>query len=154
MAWPGAPRRTVFLPKFENQALPSVRSVAATATSNQKITVTALTGIPAGVTSVDFYVSLGQASDALALAATGLFSVVSYTVAQRTNEFGIRMALGANGVQVLRLVFASTATSVIGGIAGGVVLSLDRQVGDFARVVAMYPRRWFATEWAVWASLC
>jgi len=61
---------------------------------------------------------------ALALAATGLFSVVSYSVAQRTNEFGIRMALGANGAQVLRLVFASTATSVIGGLAGGVVLSL------------------------------
>ena len=61
---------------------------------------------------------------ALALAATGLFSVVSYSVAQRTNEFGIRMALGANGAQVLRLVFASTATSVIGGLAGGVALSL------------------------------
>ena len=61
---------------------------------------------------------------ALALAATGLFSVVSYTVAQRTNEFGIRMALGANGSQVLRLVFQSTATSVIGGLAGGITLSL------------------------------
>ena len=34
------------------------------------------------------------------------------------------MALGANGGQVLRLVFASTATSVIGGLAGGVALSL------------------------------
>jgi predicted permease len=61
---------------------------------------------------------------ALALAATGLFSVVSYTVAQRTNEFGIRMALGAHGLQVLQLVFASTATSVVGGLAGGVALSL------------------------------
>ncbi len=61
---------------------------------------------------------------ALALAATGLFSVVSYTVAQRTNEFGIRMALGANRAQVLQLVFASTAASVIGGLAGGVLLSL------------------------------
>jgi len=61
---------------------------------------------------------------AVALAATGLFSVVSYTVAQRTNEFGIRMALGANGLQVLRLVFASTATSVVGGLAGGTALSL------------------------------
>ena len=61
---------------------------------------------------------------ALALAATGLFSVVSYTVAQRTSEFGIRMALGANGLEVVRLVFASTAGSVIGGIAGGMALSL------------------------------
>lgn len=61
---------------------------------------------------------------ALALAATGLFSVVSDSVAQRTNEFGIRMALGANGLEVLRLVFLSTASSVIGGLAGGMALSL------------------------------
>lgn len=61
---------------------------------------------------------------ALALAATGLFSVVSYGVAQRTNEFGIRMALGASRWQVLRLVFATTARNVIGGVAAGLVLSL------------------------------
>jgi ABC-type antimicrobial peptide transport system permease subunit len=61
---------------------------------------------------------------ALALAATGLFSVVSYTVAQRTNEFGIRMALGANGLEILRLVLASMATSVVGGLGGGMALSL------------------------------
>ncbi len=61
---------------------------------------------------------------ALALAASGLFSVVSYGVAQRTNEFGIRMALGATGGQVLRLVFASTARNVFAGLACGLLLSL------------------------------
>ncbi len=61
---------------------------------------------------------------ALALAAIGLFSVVSYGVAQRTNEFGIRMALGATRGQVLRLVFTASARNVIGGLACGLVLSL------------------------------
>ena len=61
---------------------------------------------------------------ALVLAAIGLFSVVSYGVANRTNEFGIRMALGASQGQVLRLVLSSTAVNVIGGLAGGFLLSV------------------------------
>ncbi len=61
---------------------------------------------------------------ALALAAVGLYSVVSYSVEQRTNEFGIRMALGAQRGHVLRIVFASTVVSVGAGILGGVVLTL------------------------------
>src|SRR5947207_13583446 len=48
----------------------------------------------------------------LALAALGLYSVVSYVVARRTNEFGIRMGLGAQPRQVRRMVFASTVGSV------------------------------------------
>ena len=61
---------------------------------------------------------------ALALAAVGLYSVVSYTVVQRTNEFGIRMALGAQRSHVLGVVFASTIVSVGGGIVTGLALTL------------------------------
>jgi len=61
---------------------------------------------------------------ALALAAVGLYSVVAYTVAQRTNEFGIRIALGAERSHVLGLVFRSTAASVGTGIIVGVVLTV------------------------------
>jgi ABC-type antimicrobial peptide transport system permease subunit len=60
----------------------------------------------------------------LVLAAIGLFSVVSYGVAQRTNEFGIRMALGATRGHVLQLVLGSIVRSVGGGLALGLVLSL------------------------------
>ena len=61
---------------------------------------------------------------ALALAAVGLYSVVSYSVAQRTNEFGIRIALGAQSGHVLKIAFSPIMVSVGSGIAVGVVLTL------------------------------
>jgi len=61
---------------------------------------------------------------ALVLAVVGLYSVVSYGVAQRTREFGIRMALGAQRSDMLGLVFSSTTLSVGSGLAAGVLLSL------------------------------
>jgi len=60
---------------------------------------------------------------ALGLAATGLYSVVSYTVAQRTGEFGIRMALGAMREDVVLMVFRSAAFSVGSGVLAGLVLA-------------------------------
>ena len=61
---------------------------------------------------------------ALGLAAVGLYSVVSYSVAQRSGEFGIRIALGAQRKDVLRLALWSAGTSVGIGLATGFLLSL------------------------------
>ncbi len=83
----------------------------------------------------------GFAILALALAAIGLFSVVSYGVAQRTNEFGLRMALGATPIGVLKLVFASTAGEVIGGLVLGIGLSLflNRFLSQWAEASSQSP---------------
>ena len=59
---------------------------------------------------------------ALALALVGLYSVVSYSVAQRTNEFGIRMALGAQRAHVLWIVARSIGITVASGLAVGLVI--------------------------------
>lgn len=78
---------------------------------------------------------------ALVLAAVGLYSVVSYTVAQRTNEFGIRMALGAKRKDVLRLVFRSTAANVGSGLVAGILLSviLDSVISKWAEGASRNP---------------
>ncbi len=59
---------------------------------------------------------------ALALAAAGLYSVVSFSVNQRTNELGIRVALGAQSGDVFWLVSRSTMTSVSIGLLAGILL--------------------------------
>ena len=58
------------------------------------------------------------------LAAIGLYSVVSYAVAQRTGEFGIRMALGAQPSEILRTVFAANLASISAGVVVGLILAL------------------------------
>jgi ABC-type antimicrobial peptide transport system permease subunit len=65
---------------------------------------------------------------ALALSAIGLYSVVSYGVATRTNEFGIRMALGAKAADIVRMVLTSTSWTVGAGLVVGVMLcvALDK----------------------------
>ena len=61
---------------------------------------------------------------ALALSAIGIYGVISFSVAQRTSEFGIRLALGALPGQLLRMILGEGLRLTLAGIALGIVGSL------------------------------
>jgi predicted permease len=65
---------------------------------------------------------------ALLLALTGVYGVVSFSVSQRVREIGIRMALGAQGSDVIRLILRSGVAPVLGGLVAGIGLALAASV--------------------------
>jgi len=58
------------------------------------------------------------------LASLGIYGVVSYSVAQRTNEMGIRMALGAQPGNIRRMVLGQSLLPVFAGLLAGVMASV------------------------------
>ncbi|HVT93564.1 MAG TPA: ABC transporter permease [Bryobacteraceae bacterium] len=80
---------------------------------------------------------------ALGLAAIGLYGVLSYGVAQRTGEIGVRMALGARPASILRLILSEMAWLLTIGVALGIGISLvaSRAVTSVLyEVSGVYPR--------------
>jgi ABC-type antimicrobial peptide transport system permease subunit len=61
---------------------------------------------------------------ALLLAAVGMYGVTAYTVARRTSEIGIRMALGADRPAVVRMVLRGASNRVVIGLLAGVPLAI------------------------------
>jgi putative ABC transport system permease protein len=75
---------------------------------------------------------------ALALALAGIYGVISYSVNQRTHEFGVRMALGAQPSDVLRMVIMDGLKPVLLGLALGIlsVFALTRAVASLLFAVS------------------
>lgn len=94
----------------DNQAWPRTLRAILDETAERFSTMVRMVGVLAGL--------------ALSLAVLGIYGVVAFTVSQRTKELGIRMALGATKLTVIRLVLASGAKPIAWGIGVGTPLAL------------------------------
>src|SRR5207247_7304298 len=92
---------------------------------------------------------------ALAIATVGIYGVVSYSVARRTKEFGLRMVLGAQGGDVLGLVMKQGAGMVLIGLAAGLLTAfgLTRLMASLLFGVAPTDATTFASVTAVLAAV-
>ena len=137
------PRSEVFIPHAQNAYLPMNLVVRTTSDPNQlvesvKTQVREMdpTQPVSNLRTMDTLISRSVATDrfsmwllgllaslALALAATGLFSLLSYLVSQRTHEIGIRMALGAQRRDIFQLILGQGALLLVAGVAIGLVAS-------------------------------
>ncbi len=87
----------------------TMRQAVSDATSSQRLT----------------FVLLGLfAVAACALASIGIYGVVAYTVAQRTREIGIRLALGADGGRIVRMIVTQGLATTVTGVGVGLVLAV------------------------------
>jgi predicted permease len=86
---------------------------------------------------------------ALLLAAIGLYGVLSYGVARRTNEIGIRKALGAQHGAVMVMILRETGVLILGGLAAGTLLAVTGTQLIASRLYGLAPTDPFAISGAV-----
>ena len=96
-------------PDLSLSAVTTLDEVLATATREQRFTMALMSGF---------------ALLALVLAAVGVYGVIAYTVAQRSREIGIRLALGAGPARVERLLVRQGMGPVVAGLGVGLVVAL------------------------------
>jgi macrolide transport system ATP-binding/permease protein len=75
----------------------------------------------------------------LLLACLGVYGMVSYSVAQRTREIGVRMALGAQTIQVLRLVMSEGFRPILSGVVIGIIVSAGVSRALSATLFGLHP---------------
>jgi putative ABC transport system permease protein len=129
-AWQGKPSRLFFLARARNAAamLPAMRGVVRNLDRDQPInsseTMAEVRGESLATRRFNMVLLGLLAALALILAAVGIYSIMAYTVTQRTSEIGIRMALGAGTSDVFRLIVGNALRIVAIGVAAGVAVAL------------------------------
>jgi putative ABC transport system permease protein len=86
---------------------------------------------------------------ALILAAVGIYSIMSYSVTQRTSEIGIRMSLGAEARDIFRLIVGHAVRLVVIGLVAGIIIALAA-----TRVMTSLLYGITATDPATFVSIC
>ena len=72
----------------------------------------------------EMYLAAAFAVSALALASLGIYGVIAFTVARRTPELGVRIALGAPGTQLMTMVLRQGMRPVVAGLAAGLTIAI------------------------------
>jgi putative ABC transport system permease protein len=140
---PGRVLRGVLRTRFDASAASEI-AIAAVASVDPTLPVSVRTmneAIAANGIGLTFIASVMGACGAIALllSAIGIASVMAYDVSQRTQEFGVRMALGATGGDIMALVLRQAGMVILAGVTAGLVLAVALGHGMAAALFGLIP---------------